>query len=126
MSKNRWTSIAAASLAGAVLIAGLLTLLSAQTSAQASAPEAASAIEHLASTAEDPAPLGEPCGSGEQMDPWVICLHGTVSVPDSFEPGRVAIHAGLVDADTGAARVRFAVEESDADGWVPVGEIELT
>ena len=46
-------------------------------------------------------------------------------LPGSFEPGEVAIHAGLIDPDTHRPRVRFAVEESDPDGWVPLGSIEV-
>ena len=52
-------------------------------------------------------------------------LHEAVPLPGSFEPGEVAIHAGLIDPDTHRPRVRFAVEESDPDGWVPLGSIEV-
>ncbi|MCP5097994.1 MAG: hypothetical protein GY943_20795, partial [Chloroflexi bacterium] len=35
----------------------------------------ASSVSQLASTQ----PLGEPCGSGEQLPNWVLCLHGTIA-----------------------------------------------
>ena len=52
-------------------------------------------------------------------------VHETVDIPDGFEPGPVEIHAGLIDPGTQEPRVRFAVEESKPDGWVPLHTVEL-
>jgi hypothetical protein len=38
----------------------------------------------------------------------------------------VTLHAGIVHPDTGKPKVRFAVEETDAEGWVPLGTIQVT
>jgi hypothetical protein len=55
-------------------------------------------------------------------DEW---LRETVEVPESFSPGTVTLHAGLIDPKTRKPKVRFAVEESDEEGWVPLGAIEV-
>ncbi len=57
--------------------------------------------------------------------PGDIFVHETVQMPEHFEPGHVMIHAGLIDPDTGSPRIRFAVEESDEEGWVPLDIIKL-
>lgn len=52
-------------------------------------------------------------------------VHETIPLPGSLEPGTVEIHAALLDA-AGKPKVRFAVEESDAEGWVALDTIEVT
>ena len=53
-------------------------------------------------------------------------VHESIDIPDGFQPGPIEIHAGLVDPDTEQPKVRFAVEESDPDGWVPLHTVEIT
>jgi hypothetical protein len=57
--------------------------------------------------------------------PGDVYVHETVPIPDSFKSGEVMIHAGLVDPATGSPKVRFAVEESDEEGWVGLGTFRL-
>lgn len=57
--------------------------------------------------------------------PGDVFVHEMVSIPDCFEPGEVMLHAGLIDPATGLPRVRFAVEESDEDGWVALDTFRL-
>ena len=57
--------------------------------------------------------------------PGDVFVHEEVSVPDFFEPGSIMLHAGLVDSTTGLPRVRFAVEESDDEGWVALDTFRL-
>jgi hypothetical protein len=57
--------------------------------------------------------------------PGDVFVHETVPVPDFFEPGKIMLHAGLIDPETETPRVRFAVEESDEDGWVMLDTVEL-
>jgi hypothetical protein len=57
--------------------------------------------------------------------PGDVFLRERVPLPDFFEPGQVMIHAGLIDPATGKPRVRFAAEETDGEGWVPLDTIEL-
>jgi hypothetical protein len=52
-------------------------------------------------------------------------VHEKVSIPDCFEPGQIMIHASLIDPATGLPRVRFAVEESDEEGWVALDTFHL-
>lgn len=60
-----------------------------------------------------------------QWLPGDTFLRETVQVPDSFAPGEATIEAALVDPRTNQPRVRFAVEETDAQGWVPLGALEI-
>ena len=52
-------------------------------------------------------------------------VHEKAEIPGFFEPGQIVLHAGLVDPESAQVRVRFAVEESDAEGWVPLDTIAL-
>jgi len=58
--------------------------------------------------------------------PGDVWLSGQVRVPEALKPGEVMLHAGLIDPETETPKVRFAVEETDDDGWVPLGNIEVT
>ena len=57
--------------------------------------------------------------------PGDIYVHEQAPIPDFFEPGQIMLHAGLIEPATGQPRVRFAVEESDAEGWVPLDTIAV-
>ena len=57
--------------------------------------------------------------------PGDVFLHETVDVSEFFEPGHITIQAGLIDPETEVPKVRFAVEESDPEGWVELGSFEL-
>jgi uncharacterized protein DUF4832 len=54
-------------------------------------------------------------------DAW---LEEPVRVPADLSPGTVQLAVGLVD-ELQRPRVRFAVEETDAEGWVPLGQVEI-
>jgi len=49
-----------------------------------------------------------------------------LTVPPEFEPGGAELHCAIIDPDAGSPRVRFASEGADADGWLPVGTVEIT
>ncbi|MFH1706700.1 MAG: DUF4832 domain-containing protein [Planctomycetota bacterium] len=55
-------------------------------------------------------------------DTW---LDLQVTGPDGFEKGWAALAAGLIDPQTQAARVNFAVKERFSDGWVALDGIQL-
>lgn len=57
--------------------------------------------------------------------PGDVWLRERLTVPETFKPGKVMLHAGIIDPETGTPRVRFAVEETDEEGWVPLGTIEV-
>ena len=46
-------------------------------------------------------------------------------VPADLGTGDARLYASLVDPQTRQPRLRFAVEESDAEGWVPVGKVSI-
>lgn len=56
-------------------------------------------------------------------DTWI---DETLPVPEGLRPGWVDLAVGLVDAETHAVRIQFAVKEVFSDGWVSVGGFELT
>jgi len=58
--------------------------------------------------------------------PGDVWLQESFPLPDFIRPGEVTLHAGIVHPDTGKPKVRFAVEETDAEGWVPLGTIQVT
>jgi hypothetical protein len=66
----------------------LVTVASAQISTQTVPSSSLFGSLILSTASDDPPPLGEPCGSGEQLPPWVLCLHGTVSL---IQPSGAAI-----------------------------------
>ena len=43
-----------------------------------------------------------------------------VLLPPGLQPGYAELTAGLVAPETGEVKVRFAVREQFADGWVPL------
>jgi len=55
-------------------------------------------------------------------DVWLI---GHLRVPESFKPGEVMLHAGIIDPETEQPKVRFAVQETDEKGWVPLDTVEV-
>ena len=56
--------------------------------------------------------------------PGDVWLKGQVQVPEAFAPGDVMLHAGIIDPGTQEPKVRFAVVETDEEGWVPLGTIQ--
>jgi hypothetical protein len=56
--------------------------------------------------------------------PGDVWLDRAVALPAGFQRGSVELSAGLVD-ESRQARVSFAVEETEPDRWLPLGEIEL-
>ena len=57
--------------------------------------------------------------------PGDVFLRENMEIPTTFENGRADLAAALIEPGSASPRVRFAVEEADEDGWVPLGEIEL-
>lgn len=57
--------------------------------------------------------------------PGDVWLREKMTVPKSFKPGVAELSAGLVDPATDKPKIRFAVEGSDAEGWVPLGTVEV-
>lgn len=55
-------------------------------------------------------------------DAWV---EEDVTLSDAFRAGSLDLAVGLVHSKTNAPGVRFAVEEQDTDGWVPLGGMEI-
>ena len=55
-------------------------------------------------------------------DAWI---EEQVVVPDSIGVGSAQLSAGLVDIETRASRVQFAVEETEEEGWVPLGNLMI-
>ncbi len=60
-----------------------------------------------------------------QWLPGDVFLRERIPVPENFEPGKVELSAALVHPETHEPHIRFAVEESDPEGWVPLGTIEI-
>ena len=58
--------------------------------------------------------------------PGDVWLSGDVGLPEAFKPGEVMLHAGLVDPETDTPKVRFAVQETDDEGWIPLGNIQVS
>ena len=56
-------------------------------------------------------------------DAWIEEL---LRLPAELPAGEAEMSAGLVHPDTGEVAVRFAVDESGEDGWVPLGQVKLT
>ncbi|MFC1525697.1 DUF4832 domain-containing protein [Candidatus Latescibacterota bacterium] len=66
-------------------------------------------------------PLGVDAQDWQPGDAWI---EKALRLPDSLT-GTARLAVGLVHPDTQEPRVRFAVEETDDQGWVPVGETEI-
>jgi hypothetical protein len=49
----------------------------------------------------------------------------TVALPAEFQPGEVQVAAGIVDPVTQRPAVRFAIEETAADGWHPLTSVDV-
>ena len=60
-----------------------------------------------------------------QWLPGDIIVRDAIALPDVFGPGRVRVSAGLIDKASGVPRVRFANEDADASGWLPLDEVDL-
>lgn len=56
--------------------------------------------------------------------PGDVFVHESVAIPEGFEPGEIRLSTGVLDPETCVPKVRFAVEESDPQGWVDVGSLE--
>jgi hypothetical protein len=52
-------------------------------------------------------------------------LREAFTLPKEFQPGAVMLHAALVDPATNVPKVRFAVEGTEADGWLPLDKVEV-
>lgn len=82
--QRRSLSIIIALLIGALATLSLAYTLQARAlSAHARSTHVEETLEKgliLSAESQNPTPLGEPCGCGEQMSPWVLCLHGAVSL----------------------------------------------
>ena len=57
--------------------------------------------------------------------PGDVCLHQEINLPLDLDKGLVELSIGLIDIESRIARVRFAVKEQFADGWVPLGEVAV-
>ena len=56
-------------------------------------------------------------------DAWI---EEQVTIPESIGSGSARLSAGLVNPETRAPRVRFAVDETEEDGWTPLGTLTIT
>jgi hypothetical protein len=66
--------------------------------------------------------------SAEDIRKWLpgdVWLVEQIDVPKTFQPGIAMLHAALVDPRANEAKVRFAVEGADEDGWVPLDTVEI-
>lgn len=89
MTARRWLgSLAMVLVMSIAAILALMIALAAYAGLPAIPLSALSETASRQSLLVDPPPLGEACGAGEQLPPWVICLHGTVSQIDAW--GRIA------------------------------------
>mgnify|MGYP001616664118 CR=1 FL=1 len=57
--------------------------------------------------------------------PGDIFVRDRAFLPKDFGEGKVDVSVGLMDPRTQKPRVRFAVEETDADGWVHLGKLNV-
>ncbi len=55
-------------------------------------------------------------------DAWI---EEALPVPADLSSGEAMLYAGLVEEETEQPRVRFAVEETEEDGWVPLGTVTI-
>jgi hypothetical protein len=66
--------------------------------------------------------------SGVDVRTWLpgdVWLDRAVPIPEGFRSGWAQLAAGLVDAETQQARVRFANKEAFSDRWLDLGGIEF-
>lgn len=88
--RRRWFSLSFILLVGSVLLGIWLKLISAPMPVSAWDSEItttgvqAPIQNHPTSESPVAIPLAEPCGGGQLLPPWVICLYGTVSIIDAF------------------------------------------
>jgi hypothetical protein len=52
-------------------------------------------------------------------------LDEKLALPKEFQPGSVMLHAALVNPETNQPKVRFAVEGTEPDGWLPLTTVEV-
>ena len=57
--------------------------------------------------------------------PGDTCLHREIALPASLRKGMVELSLGLLAPRSQTPGVRFAIKEQFADGWVPVGAVEI-
>ena len=55
-------------------------------------------------------------------DAWI---EEALPVPADLGSGEAMLYAGLVEEETQQPRVRFAVEKTEEDGWVPLGTVKI-
>ena len=55
-------------------------------------------------------------------DAWI---EEDVQLPEDLGRGEAMLSAGIVHPETLAPAVRFAVEETDGEGWVPLGTVSV-
>jgi len=55
-------------------------------------------------------------------DAWI---ETSLPLPANLGSGETRLYAGLIDAEMQQPRVRFAVEESTEEGWVPLGTMKI-
>jgi hypothetical protein len=57
--------------------------------------------------------------------PGDIWINREIALPPGLKPGNLELAAGIVDSETGEARVSFAAEENFSDRWLALGYVEL-
>ncbi len=57
--------------------------------------------------------------------PGDTCLHRMIELPGELRNGVADVSIGLIDLHSREVKVRFAVKEQFADGWVPLGTVEI-
>ena len=66
--------------------------------------------------------------SGAEVKKWLpgdAWLREETTVPRTFQPGSAMLSAALVRRDDQTRTVRFANEEADDDGWLPLGTVAI-
>jgi hypothetical protein len=57
--------------------------------------------------------------------PGDAVFDGTLFLPATLPPGKYDVRVAMIDPQTGAAAIRFAIEGRDSDGWYNLGFLNV-
>lgn len=57
--------------------------------------------------------------------PGDILYDKDIFIPYELKTGRYNLEVGIVDHNTGEAKVRLAIAGRTADGWYPMGKVDV-
>jgi hypothetical protein len=57
--------------------------------------------------------------------PGDAVFDGTLFLPPTLPPGKYDFRVAMIDPQTGAPAIRFAIEGRDSDGWYNLGSLNV-